>query len=291
MREQYEWKQKDDAALMDAIVNALVIGLLIGVVVGLLGAGGGILSVPVLVYLLGQEAHNAAAGSLVIVGLTSIVSLVPRLRQGTIKWRDGIIFGLISVVGALLGARISVLVPEVLLMIVFGALLIVVAILMAERGVKDLRAERKRGNTSGRNADEPAENLIGESASTRRGNTAIVLAATCIGLLTGFFGVGGGFAVVPMLVLVLGFTMKEASATSLVVMVISSLSGLIGRIGTDVQIDFHVVLPFAFASMLGGLLGGMLTKRFRDAPLTLTFAALLAVVAAYVLSVNIAALV
>ena len=140
---------------MDIILHALLIGLLIGVVVGLLGAGGGILSVPVLVYLLGQNAHDAAAGSLVIVGLTSIVSLIPRLRQGTIKWRDGVLFGLIAVLGALVGARASVLVPEVILMIVFGILLVAVAIVMAARGGKDLAAERKQHSDSGKDAQDP----------------------------------------------------------------------------------------------------------------------------------------
>ncbi|MDO4413300.1 sulfite exporter TauE/SafE family protein [Cutibacterium sp.] len=268
---------------MEVIIDAILVGLVIGVVVGLLGAGGGILSVPVLVYLLGQDAHDAAAGSLVIVGLTSVVSLIPRLRQGTINWRDGSLFGLISVVGALIGARVSVLVPEVMVMLIFGVLLVVVAIIMAKRGRKDLLAERKQHS-------EPQSGAVDTGPTRRRGIVAIILAATCIGILTGFFGVGGGFAIVPMLVLVLGFTMREASSTSLLVMIISSVSGLLGRIGTDVHIDLSVVLPFAIASMVGGLVGGTVTKRFRDSLLTIAFSVLLAVVAVYVLTVNIMAL-
>jgi len=103
----------------------------------------------------------------------------------------------------------------------------------------------------------------------------IAAAATFTGFLTGFFGVGGGFIVVPMLVLALGFPMKEASGTSLLVMIIASGAGLAARVGTHSNVDWPVVLAFAAASMVGGLLGGPLTKRASAAALTTVFGVLL----------------
>ena len=88
-----------------AVLTALGVGVLVGVVVGALGAGGGILSVPALIYLLGQDPHDASAGSLVVVGLTAIVSLIAPARAGRVHWRDGATFGLMSVLGALVGSR------------------------------------------------------------------------------------------------------------------------------------------------------------------------------------------
>ena len=95
---------------MTHLFLALIVGFGVGIVVGALGAGGGILSVPVLVYLLGQEPHAASAGSLVIVGLTAVVSLMPRAREGHVRWRDGLVFGVVSSVGNVLRSRASLMV-------------------------------------------------------------------------------------------------------------------------------------------------------------------------------------
>ncbi|MCF2707355.1 sulfite exporter TauE/SafE family protein [Arcanobacterium haemolyticum] len=242
------------------IVTASLVGLAIGIVVGALGAGGGILSVPALVYLLGQNPHDSAAGSLIIVGLTAAISIISPAKRRNVRWRDGAIFGALSVIGSAVGSRLSVAISSRTLMLTFGVLLIGVGIIMLRRGL-----HVRHGN--GANESRPV------------GILGLVAAATLTGLLTGFFGVGGGFAVVPMLVIALGFTMTEASATSLLVMLFASAAGLIARLGTDVTIPWHVVLPFAVASMLGGLLGGPLTQRVPNWILTTIFGALLLAVA------------
>ena len=233
-----------------AVLTALGVGVLVGVVVGALGAGGGILSVPALIYLLGQDPHDASAGSLVVVGLTAIVSLIAPARAGRVHWRDGATFGLMSVLGALVGSRASVAVDGTVLLTLFCVMLAVVGVVMLLRGLR-----------SRRGADD------GEGSGTG--------AATFTGFLTGFFGVGGGFIVVPMLVLALGFPMKEASGTSLLVMIVASSAGLAARVGTHSNVDWPVVLTFAAASMVGGLLGGPLTKRASASTLTTAFGILL----------------
>lgn len=254
---------------MVELIVALAVGLGVGVVVGALGAGGGILSVPVLVYLLGQEPH-ASAGSLVIVGLTALVSLIPRSREGHVRWRDGLVFGVLSSVGTVLGSRLSVLVDPRTLMLLFSVLLVAVGVMMLR---KAFRARRADGSG--------AAGAEGASSGRRggRGLPLLIACATATGFLTGFFGVGGGFAVVPMLVLALGFTMREASSTSLLVMIIASVVGLVSRIGTSISVDWMVVVVFALASMCGGLIGAPASRRVRESTLTLLFGVLLLLVA------------
>ncbi|KFI48150.1 membrane spanning protein with DUF81 domain [Bifidobacterium breve] len=255
---------------MVELIVALAVGLGVGVVVGALGAGGGILSVPVLVYLLGQEPHAASAGSLVIVGLTALVSLIPRSREGHVRWRDGLVFGVLSSVGTVLGSRLSVLVDPRTLMLLFSVLLVAVGVMMLR---KAFRARRADGSG--------AAGAEGASSGRRggRGLPLLIACATATGFLTGFFGVGGGFAVVPMLVLALGFTMREASSTSLLVMIIASVVGLVSRIGTSISVDWMVVVVFALASMCGGLIGAPASRRVRESTLTLLFGVLLLLVA------------
>lgn len=267
------------------IATSLIIGLCVGIVVGALGAGGGILSVPVLVYLLGQEPHAASAGSLVIVGLTALTSLIPRAREGHVQWKQGLIFGALSCVGTFIGSRLSVLVNADLLMILFSILLVVVGILMLRKAVIKKTQERAiAANTANATQAEVASDAIADEkreAPERRSQNLWLLigCATVTGLLTGFFGVGGGFAVVPMLVLALGFTMREASSTSLLVMIIASAVGLLSRVGTPVSVDWVVVATFAIASMLGGLIGAPASTKVKETTLTTIFGILLLVVA------------
>ncbi|MCS6711917.1 sulfite exporter TauE/SafE family protein [Brachybacterium sp. EF45031] len=285
---------------MDLALLAIGVGLGIGVVVGALGAGGGILAVPVLVYLLGMRPADAAASSLVIMGITALVSLRHHGRAGNVAWRDGVVFGLVSVLGAVAGSRVSVLVPPRVLMGLFGALLLVVAVTMLRKGLATRRTERRLAEAEtartdpGEGADDAAGDEASADAPTVTGSVAaaphhgpsvlgVAGAATFTGLITGFFGVGGGFVVVPMLVLALGLAMRRASGTSLLVMVIVSATSLLARIGTDVHLDWPTTLLFAASSSVGGLIGGPVSARMRPSTLTLVFSGLLAVVAAVTL--------
>jgi putative permease len=167
-----------------------------------------------------------------------------------------------SVLGALVGSRASTAVDGTLLLTLFCAMLAVVGVVMLVRGLRSWRGSDDGGDGEG-------------ESSARRGLLVIAAAATFTGFLTGFFGVGGGFIVVPMLVLALGFPMKEASGTSLLVMIIASSAGLAARVGTHSNVDWPVVLAFAAASMVGGVLGGPLTKRASASILTTVFGVLL----------------
>ena len=251
------------------ILHALLIGALVGVVVGSLGAGGGIVSVPILVYILGQNPHQATGLSLIIVGLTAAVSLATRARSGSVAWREGTIFALAGLAGTWAGAALAPLVSARTLMLSFCALLVAVAIFMV------------------RSQLHPSA-----SPSSHETVSRVVALATLTGFLTGFFGVGGGFAIVPALHLALRYPMRRASATSLLVMVITAAFGLASRtLSGTLTITAEagaMVALFAGASMVGGFVGARLTARVSNRVLGLVFAALLIIVAASTLAATLA---
>ena len=301
---------------MELVLLAIGVGLGVGIVVGALGAGGGILAVPVLVFLLGMPPHAATASSLVIVLITALASLPHHARQRNVEWRAGLVFAGVSVVGAVLGSRLSALVPPDVLLTLFGVMLAVVAAAMLRRGRRTRRTEDAEAAALGTAPfadgdapiashddpvlDQPGPDTV-ETAdglhhhhgepdlpfapaappSPRLGS--VIAAASLTGFLTGFFGVGGGFIVVPMLVIALGLAMRRASGTSLLVMIIATATSLLARLGTDVQVDWATTLVFAAGSAVGGVLGGPLSAKARPSTLTLLFAALLAGVAAVTL--------
>lgn len=274
-----------------SLLLPIVVGVCVGIIVGLLGAGGGILSVPILVYLLGQSPHNAAAGSLLIVGATSLIALIGRRKE--VHWKQGTVFGVLSIAGSFIGSFLNSLVSANLLMYLFSALLVIVAGLMFRKAAKEKNAAGGKSQIMSPNThvNEQVCNKTSQgNENSQRHNSrlhhwiTIIIAAVLIGVLTGFFGVGGGFAVVPALTLIMHFDMKEASATSLLVMIIASLAGLAARTGTAIQIDYLSVLPFAFASMIGGPIGASLTRKAKSTTLAFLFAILLLLVAVYTLS-------
>ena len=300
---------------MELALLAVVVGVGVGVVVGALGAGGGILAVPVLVFLLGMPAHSATASSLIIVLITALASLPHHARHGNVDWRNGLVFAGVSVVGAVLGSRLSALVPAHILLTLFGVMLVAVAVAMLRRGLRTRTEERAEAAAHGAAAaqseepvathddpvlDQPGPDMVDAADGVRRHHgeaelpltplrpasprlPLVIAAATLTGFLTGFFGVGGGFIVVPMLVIALGLAMRRASGTSLLVMVIATAASLLARIGTEVQIDWVTTLVFAAGSAAGGMLGGPLSARARPSTLTLAFSALLGGVAAVTL--------
>lgn len=246
---------------------AVVAGVAIGLLLGALGGGGSILAVPVLVYGLGMDAREATTSSLVIVGVSSLVALVPHQRAGRVRVRAGLAMAALGVAGSWLGARAAAGVDPDLLLALFGLLLLLVAGLMVRR---TLRARAGDG-------DPPATTGAG-----RRGR--LVLASTAVGLLTGFFGVGGGFAIVPALVLVLGLGMRVAAATSLLVIALNSAVALALRAGHGLELQWPVVAVFTAATVAGSLVGGRLAGRIPATRLQLGFAALLVLIALYTLA-------
>jgi len=239
---------------------ALLVGATLGMVMGLLGGGGGVLGVPLLVFGLGLTAQEATTTSLVIVAAGALAAVVPHTRDGRVDWRTGLSFGLLGTVGAIVGSRLSVSVPERLLLGSF-ALLLVVA------GWSMLRRQR---------IEDPYRPL---QAPARW--PGVVAVATGVGLTTGFFGVGGGFIVVPALVTALHFPVRRAAATSLVVILVNSVVSLLAR-GSTADLDLALTLTLVLAAAVGAVGGALLSPKIPAPTLRRSFGGLTVFVAVYV---------
>lgn len=250
------------------------IGLLVGLVMGALGGGGGIISVPALVYLLHQPPAVATTTSLVIVGITGVAAVAQHGRAGRVRWTDGWAFGLLGAGGAVLGARVGADADPTWTMGLFAVLLLVTATLMWRRAGVERRTDPE---------EEPAGSWLTWRPFSLDARKALVVLAVASGsgVLTGFFGVGGGFAIVPALTLIMGMSMPYAVATSLLVITINSATGLLGRLGTDLALDWVLIAVFTTAAVVGSLIGGRVARRLDPGWSQRGFAALLLLVAGY----------
>lgn len=241
------------------------LGFLIGLSLGALGGGGSILAIPALVYGAGQTAKQASASSLVLVAITSLIGLLPHWHAGRVRILPGLLFGAAGVGGALLGSAWSKSFDSDLLLLLFSGVMVVAAFMMWWRS-------RPQAN--------PKPSLSGPVQVTLWTVVKVLLAGSLVGLLTGFFGVGGGFVIVPMLVLALSFSMPDAAGTSLLVIIINSLVSLTTRLKAG-NLQWGVVLPFVVAAILGVLLGSRMAGTHDPRRLQRWFVGLLVVVAVY----------
>ena len=237
---------------------------LIGLSLGLMGGGGSILTVPVFVYVLGFAAKPAIAMSLPVVGATSLVGALGHWRAGNVAWRVGLLFGAVAMVGAFAGARLSVLLP--------GAVqLTLLAVVMLAAAISMLRSRATATETSDGDRPLPA------------GRLAIV--GFFVGVLTGVVGIGGGFLIVPALVLLGRVPMKQAIGTSLFVIAMNSASGFAGYAGT-VDVRWSFVAAFTGVAMAGILAGTWLVRFVSAAALKRGFAVFLLVISVLILYQN-----
>lgn len=258
---------------MDIVVE-IVVGVVVGLVMGTLGAGGGIISVPALVFLLDQPPAVATTTSLVIIGTTGVFAVAQHARAGDVAWADGVAFGLLGAGGALLGSRVATVAGPRMTLGLFAVLLLITASVMWRRATSHARTdpeERERDPwLSWRPfAVDPGRLLL------------VLVVASAVGVLTGFFGVGGGFALVPALILVMGMPMSLAVGTSLLVITLNSGTGVVGRLGTDLRLDWQLILVFTTAAVLASLVGGRVGRRLDPALLQRGFAVMLVLVAVY----------
>ena len=253
---------------------AAALGILVGCVIGGLGGGGGVLTVPALVFVLGQNAHDATTGSVLIVGATALVGAIARVRERGVEWRTGAAFGAVGIPAAYLGTLLNRQVAPPVLLIAFACLTLLVAAAMLGRG-----PERADGQA------EPA-GPAGATVAVRHGTVTaqavkVVACGVAVGFLTGFLGVGGGFVVVPALVLVLRMPMHLAVGTSLFVITLNAVSSVLSR-GSDLHLDWTVVGPFAVTAIVASLVAKRLASGLSGVALGRAFAALLTVVGLFV---------
>jgi uncharacterized membrane protein YfcA len=253
------------------------LGFLIGLSLGALGSGGSILAVPALVYAGGQDPKAATTSSLFLVGSAALVGMAAHHRAGRVRLRTGIVFGLTGVAGSLIGSALNRRLDPNLLLLGFSGLVL----LAAWRMLAGCPSCTKVGE--GHELESAVPGGSGVMVRSRLDALRVLtvfLVGSAVGFLTGLFGVGGGFVIVPAMALVLGLPMPEAIGTSLVVIAINSAVALSARLATT-SIDWHITVPFTVAAIIGVLAGRRVADRL-DAERSLRwFAALLVAVAAY----------
>lgn len=237
-----------------------LLALFMGSVLGLLGGGGSILTVPILAYVAGMPAGEAIASSLVVVGVTSLVGAANHAKRGGVEWGTGIIFGAVAMVGAFVGGRLAVYLPGWLLLALFAGLMVTTSVIMLRKKAK------------------PADHV-----PSKAGIPLIALEGFIVGAVTGLVGAGGGFLVVPALVILGGLPMHKAIGTSLLVIAMKSIAGVAGHL-THVDIDWGITGLVAGFAVAGSVVGARYSSRIPADTLRVVFAWFVLVMGTFILT-------
>jgi uncharacterized membrane protein YfcA len=248
------------------VVMELALGFGIGLSLGLLGGGGSLLTVPALVYLVGQSPQAAVTTSLAIVGANSVVGAIFHTSHGRLDWRVALTFGAAGMLVSYLSANISRHLPSEILMVAFATLMLCIGLMLLFR-----------------RAREEATTYVPKPLSL------VVASGAGVGLLTGILGVGGGFLVVPAFVVLLGLPVQTAVGTSLVVIAMNSLAGFLGHVGNG-SFDLIITLIFISAGLLGTFSGMKLSRRLSSSKLQRAFAIFVIALAVFLLFDNLSKL-
>lgn len=244
------------------IVLGLLLGAIVGSVLGLIGAGGAILAVPGLVAAFGLSATAATTSSTIIVGAAALAGAIRRRNSGTVNVKVGLTFSAIGVIGTFLGTLLLRVIPENVVLIAFAILMFGSAFAMCCREIK-------------------------ESTTTEPNWAAVVIAASGVGVLTGLLGIGGGFLIVPALVLFLKVPTKVAAGTSLVAITANSILTFLLRFEFWSQIPLLEIALLTSSAILASILMSPIANKLPAKLLQRIFAAVISLVAIYLLVTNI----
>lgn len=245
-------------------VLGLALALGVGLVLGLLGGGGSILALPIFLYVFGVATKPAVAMSLAVVGMSAFVGFLGHWRQGTVSLRVALPFGAFAMTGAFVTARLTHLVPERVQLTLFTLFALTAAVLMLRDAARD--------------GSRPVEPWDPGSA---RFAPLLALQGLGVGILTSLIGAGGGFVIVPALVLLARLPVKVAVGSSLLIIAMNALSGFAGYLGT-VAIDWPLVGRFTGFAAIGALLGTRLVRHVPQGRIKQGFAVLILVLGTFV---------
>jgi hypothetical protein len=230
-------------------VIGYILAIAIGVSLGLIGGGGSILAVPILIYVMGISSKTAIAMSLFIVGLVSLVGAIPHWQKGNVNLKMAIVFAPMAMLGSYTGAKITALpwITDTFQLISFGVVMVIASVLMIRQG------------------GQKKEILAIEKPSTKKSFPwlTILISGLGTGIITGFVGVGGGFLIVPALVLLAGVPMKKAIGTSLLIILAQSTTGFIGYLN-QVEVNWQIAIVFTIFASIGTFMGAYFNQ-FIDA--------------------------
>jgi uncharacterized membrane protein YfcA len=257
-----------------------IAAVMIGVSLGMIGGGGSILTVPALVYLVGTAPVLATAYSLFIVGSTSLVGGLQKYFQGYVDVKNAVIFGIPSIIGVYTTRKyIVTAIPEdlgmvmgfhvtknLLIMLLFAVLMVLASVSMIRKG---------NGNSSAVGSDK--------KEWSKWNYIFIILEGLVVGAITGFVGAGGGFLIIPALVLLTGLPMKQAVGTSLIIIAAKSLLGFLGDI-SNMDIDWPMLGIFTLLSVGGIFIGNRLSKNVAGEKLKTAFGWFVLVMGIYIIA-------
>lgn len=248
----------------------LLLAALIGVSLGIMGAGGSVITVPILVYVLGFGAKEAIASSLVVVGVTSLLGALEHRHEGQMRLRIALVFGAFAMVGAYGGAQLADFFSDAAQLILFAVVLLVAGVVMLrDEGPAEVRED------TGSPGDHAARRMVLRLAAP----------GMAVGVLTGLVGVGGGFLIVPVLVLLADVPMKATVGTSLLVIAMNSAAGFAGYLGT-VELQWALVAAFTALAVGGSFAGTYLARFVSGVALKRGFAVCLVLTAIFILYQN-----
>ena len=247
------------------LILGYALAALIGLSLGLMGGGGSILTVPIFVYVLSFDPKLAIAMSLPVVGITSLVGAFGHWRAGNVELKAAAMFGVVAMVAAYIGARLAVFLTGAVQLSLLAIIMLAAAISMF------MNARRSPSVVSA--TDGPASFKL------------LLPVALCVGLVTGLVGVGGGFLIVPALVLLGRISMKQAVGTSLLVIAMNCASGFVGYAGR-VDIPWRFVLGFTAVAVVGILVGAQLVKYVSQRVLKQAFSVFLILMGTVILIQN-----
>ena len=259
-------------ALQDIL--SLASGSLVGLILGLIGGGGSIFAVPLLVYVVGvPSAHIAIGTSAIAVAASAAINLAGHARAGTLRWPCAIVFALSGIIGATTGAQLGKMVDGQKLLALFGALMIVIGLLMLRRR---------------RSGDDAKVRLNRSSAAKLL--PMLIGSGLAVGTLSGFFGIGGGFLIVPGLIGATAMPLIDAIGSSLV-SVTAFGSTTAASYAASGFVDWRIAALFVLGGAAGGVLGITLAKRLAShkRALSLTFSGIVTTVGIYVVARSLAA--
>ncbi|OKH26568.1 permease [Hydrococcus rivularis NIES-593] len=253
------------------------LAICIGISLGLIGGGGSVLAVPILVYVMGVTPKPAIAMTLFIVGSVSLIGAIPHWQQGNVNLKTAFMFGSATMLGAYVGAKLATLpfITGTIQMILFALMMLLAAGFMINKNAKPIPKV----------AATDLDLSLYPKPICKYCWLWMLSEGLGVGLLTGLVGVGGGFAIVPALVLLGNTPMKQAIGTSLLIIAMNSVAGLLGYLG-QVSLNWHLMASFTIAASIGTISGAYLSQFVQPRQLQRGFGYLLIAVASFILFQN-----
>lgn len=268
---------------------SLIFGAVVGLSLGLTGGGGAIFAVPLLVYGLGVDAREAVGISLAAVGATSFVGFLHRWKLGQVEIRTGLLFAVAGMVGAPVGTWIAGYLPETVLLLSFAGLMVIVAVRLWQQASHPVLPEPSCPTTEHIDGPTCQRDATGALILTSRCAVLLLIVGVLTGVLSGVFGVGGGFVIVPALVLFSGMSIHRAVGTSLMVVALVSVSGVASQLWAGRVIEPVVTSLFVVGGIAGLFAGQRIGRRLSGPVLQRVFVVAILAVAAFVIVRNLTA--